>query len=87
MSKPSSTNPSNCVRDLIQQQLAAWEGAEVICIEVPTINFNRNLWAFAALPLIFVAGQVRLNMPRGRLGFYLYYPVHLAVLWGMARLL
>lgn len=38
MSKPSSPNPSNCVRDLIQQQLAAWEGAEVICIEVPTIN-------------------------------------------------
>ena len=48
---------------------------------------NRNLWALAALPLIFAAGQLQLAVPRGRLGFYVYYPVHLAVLWGLARLL
>ena len=48
---------------------------------------NRNLWALAALPLIFAAGQVDVSVPRGRLGFYVYYPVHLAVLWGLARLL
>ena len=48
---------------------------------------NRNLWALVALPLIFAAGQVNVNVPRGRLGFYVYYPVHLAVLWGVARLL
>jgi len=48
---------------------------------------NRNLWALVALPLIFPAGHVKLNVPRGRLGFYVYYPTHLAVLWGLARLL
>ena len=41
---------------------------------------NRNLWAIAALPLIFAAGQVSIKVPRIQLGFYLYYPAHLVVL-------
>jgi hypothetical protein len=41
----------------------------------------------AALPLIFTAAQVKINVPRGRLGFYAYYPAHLTVLCGLARLL
>ncbi len=48
---------------------------------------NRNLCALAALPLIFAAGQVKINVPRGRLGFYVYYPAHLALLWIVAHLL
>ncbi len=48
---------------------------------------NRNLWALAVLPLIFAARQVKSNVPRGRLGFYLYYPAHLAVIWALTRLL
>lgn len=48
---------------------------------------NRNLWALAALPLIFAAGQVSIKVTRIRLGFYVYYPAHLAVLWAMVRLL
>ena len=48
---------------------------------------NRNLWALAALPLIFAAGQVSINVPRIRLGFYVYYPVHLSVLWVLERML
>ena len=48
---------------------------------------NRNLWAIAALPIIFVGGQVSIKVPRIRLGFYVYYPVHLAVLWVLVRLL
>ena len=31
---------------------------------------NRNLWALAALPLIFAAGHIKLSVPRSRLGFY-----------------
>ena len=62
--------------------LALWVGALASLYVI-----NRNLWALAALPLIFAAGQVNLNVPRGRLGFYVYYPAHLAVLWGLARLL
>lgn len=62
--------------------LALWVGALASLYVV-----NRNLWALAALPLIFPAGQVDLNVPRGRFGFYMYYPVHLAVIWGLSRML
>ena len=62
--------------------LALWIGALASLYVI-----NRNLWALAALPLIFAAGQVKLNVPRGRLGFYIYYPAHLAVLWGLVRVL
>jgi hypothetical protein len=62
-------------------RLALWIGALASLYVI-----NRNLWALAALPLIFAAGQVRLNLPRGRLRFYVYYPAHLAVLWALARL-
>ena len=61
--------------------LALWAGALASLYAI-----NRNLWGLAALPLIFAAGQVTLNVPRGRLGFYVYYPAHLAVLWALARL-
>ena len=61
--------------------LALWIGALASLYVI-----NRNLWALAALPLIFAAGQARLNLPRGRLGFYVYYPAHLAVPWAVARL-
>ena len=61
--------------------LALWIGALASLYVI-----NRNLWALAALPLIFAAGQVNVNMPRGRLGFYVYYPAHQAVIWGVARL-
>ena len=63
-------------------RLALWIGALASLYVI-----NRNLWALAALPLIFAAGQVRLNLPRGRLGFYVYYPAHLAAHWGLERLL
>jgi hypothetical protein len=46
---------------------------------------NRNLWALAALPLIFAAGQVNMTMSRKSLSFYVYYPAHLAVLWGLTQ--
>lgn len=41
---------------------------------------NRNLWALAALPVIFIAPRIDLKMPRIRYAFYVYYPAHLAVL-------
>ena len=48
---------------------------------------NRSMWALAALPLIFAAGEVSIKVPRVRLGFYAYYPAHLAALWVLALLL
>ena len=60
-------------------RLALWIGALASLYVI-----NRNLWALAALPLVFAAGRVNLNVHRVRFGFYSYYPVHLAVLWLLA---
>jgi hypothetical protein len=61
-------------------RLALWVGA-LACLYL----INRNLWALAAIPLIFAGRHVKMNLPRGRLGFYVYYPAHLAVLWGLGQ--
>lgn len=45
---------------------------------------NDNLWAMAALPLVFVASRVQLRIPRLRLAFYTYYPAHLALLLALS---
>ena len=42
---------------------------------------NRNLWALAALPVLFLASRVDVRVPRLRWAFYAYYPLHLAALW------
>ena len=47
---------------------------------------NRNLWALAALPLIFLAPQLSIAMPRVRHVFYVFYPLHLLVLWIITKL-
>jgi hypothetical protein len=45
---------------------------------------NDNLWALVALPIIFMAPQVPIDVPRWRWVFYGFYPAHLAVLWGVS---
>ena len=47
---------------------------------------NRNMWALLSLPLIFLAMQVDMRMPRLRHVFYAYYPLHLLVIWLVQRL-
>jgi len=57
-----------CLLSLAQlDETALWIGALASLYVI-----NRNLWALAALLLIFAAGQVKINAPRGRLGFYVY---------------
>jgi hypothetical protein len=46
---------------------------------------NHNFWALAAFPLIFAAPHLRLQIPRMKAVFYVYYPAHLALLWGLSR--
>lgn len=41
---------------------------------------NHNFWALAAMPIILAAPLVKLQMPRWRHAFYVYYPAHLATL-------
>jgi hypothetical protein len=40
---------------------------------------NLNNWALAALPIIWLAPYIRINIPRIRYLFWCYYPLHLTV--------
>ncbi|MES2538249.1 MAG: TraX family protein [Pseudomonadota bacterium] len=42
---------------------------------------NGNLWALAALPVIAASSLVDLRVPRLRWVFYVFYPLHLCMLW------
>jgi hypothetical protein len=47
---------------------------------------NGNLWALASLPIVVSATLLRLQVPRTRLAFYAYYPLHLTVIWAVHAL-
>ena len=61
--------------------LIVWTAATALLYVV-----NRNMWALASLPLIFLAPQIDMRMPRLRHVFYAYYPLHLLVIWLIQRL-
>jgi hypothetical protein len=42
---------------------------------------NQNVWALAVFPIILVAPKIKLNMPRIRHFFYIYFPAHLAIIY------
>jgi hypothetical protein len=60
--------------------LAAWVGATAALYAV-----NRNFWALVALPILFAAPHVQVQVPRLRTFFYAFYPAHLALLWLATR--
>ncbi|WP_229006823.1 TraX family protein [Xanthomonas vesicatoria] len=60
----------------------SWAAAAVAVLACAALWFiNRNLWALAALPVLFLASRVDVRLPRLRWAFYAYYPLHLAALW------
>ena len=60
----------------------SWAAAAVAVLACAALWFiNRNLWALAALPVLFLASRVDVRVPRLRWAFYAYYPLHLAALW------
>lgn len=63
---------------------AWWALALWVAATAALYMINRNLWALAAFPLIFYAPHARWEIPRIRYAFYAYYPVHLAVIWGLS---
>jgi len=48
---------------------------------------NGNHWAFAALPVWMMASRFPTALPRMHAFYYVYYPAHLWVLWGVGSLL
>ncbi len=57
-----------------------------IAATVSLYIINRNMWALASLPLIFLASRIDLGLPRLRHAFYVYYPLHLLVIWLIQRM-
>lgn len=41
---------------------------------------NQNQWALIAIPVIFAASKFEFTAPRHKLFFYIFYPLHIAVL-------
>ncbi len=41
---------------------------------------NLSQWALVAFPIIFIATKIDFKLPRLRMAFYIYYPLHLAIL-------
>lgn len=65
---------------------ASWPAAVIALIcWVGLYVVNANFWALAALPLVLTAPWWRLRVPRLRWAFYVYYPVHLSVLWAIQQ--
>ena len=48
-------------------------------------SINGNYWALAALPILFASTVVNIPMPRYQWLFYFFYPLHLTLLWLLAR--
>jgi len=49
---------------------------------LPRLKINNgDMWALLALPLFFLAIKIELNIPRIKWAFYVYYPLHLSLLW------
>ncbi|MDP3333663.1 MAG: TraX family protein [Methylococcaceae bacterium] len=60
--------------------LFLWVGSTVgLCL------LNDNYWAIATIPIIFIVAKTDFNLPRLRLAFYVYYPLHIAILLCIQR--
>jgi hypothetical protein len=56
--------------------------AIVAGVAIATLYFiNGNHWALAAIPAVALASRVHVQIPRLRSAFYVYYPLHLSILW------
>lgn len=42
---------------------------------------NMNHWALAAIPILYIASRIDVPLPRWRWAFYVYYPLHLFLIW------
>ena len=60
--------------------LVVWIGSTAALFVI-----NQNVWALAAIPVIFAATGLRISVPRLQGVFYGYYPAHLCVLWAVRQ--
>lgn len=64
----------------------SWTAAIFAVLCCATLNILSNVyWSLLALPLLLLAHRVEFRVPRLRLAFYAYYPLHLAVIWSIQK--
>jgi len=51
------------------------------------VLINGNFWALTIFPLVFLARYLNMDIPRFRYVFYVYYPLHLAAIMVLRRLI
>lgn len=54
--------------------------------KAPPLAIAMNACALLVVPAVACASRVELSVPRLKYVFYGYYPIHLAILWGMLHL-
>ena len=62
-----------------------WAAAGVLCSLAGVSLLVGNAWSFAAIPVLLLAQHYAPAVPRLRWFFWAFYPVHLALLWSLAR--
>ena len=75
--------------------LAAWAYCKTQRLWIPLLIWllstaslgliNDNAWAVAAIPIILLTSKINFKLPRLKWMFYVYYPLHLAILISMQR--
>jgi len=61
---------------------ADWVSLLLIILSMIMLNnFNHNLWATLALPIIYLASKINLPIPRIKHFFYYVYPIQFSVIW------
>jgi hypothetical protein len=61
---------------------ADWMSLSLIILSMIMLNnFNHNLWATLALPIIYLASKINFAIPRIKHFFYYVYPIQLSVIW------
>lgn len=59
----------------------SWAAAGAVLSIGALALINGNHWALASLPLFFLASKVDVPLARHKWAFYVYYPLHLAMIW------
>jgi hypothetical protein len=77
-----------CVSTWLYCRRPSWTWLTVAIVSTAAfVVINQNFWALAALPIIFGAQFLKLNVGRTKLFFYVFYPAHLAIIWFITRII
>ena len=73
---------------LVCLPLLAWVPLLIWLLSTASLGLiNDNAWAVAAIPVILLTSKINFKLARLKWMFYVYYPLHLAILISMRRCL